>query len=118
MKLSSSETPGQAADRHIREFRQDNGILPADITEPTEEMIEAFKKAWEDADRHGMEGLRTEHGLRAVLELMDDQGLLGGYGREALAWRVGVQTALAHAEPRVGGVPLTIDVANPYGGEA
>lgn len=115
MTFTSNETPDQIADRHIAEFRVNRGLGARDITEPTEEMIGAFKRAWEDADRDGLEGVRVEHGLIAVLELMDEQGLLGGSGREAQAWRAGVQAALAHAQPRpFGGIALTLDVKNPY----
>ena len=39
------------------------------MTEPTDDQIEAFKEAWNDADAEGRVGERVRDGLRAALSM-------------------------------------------------
>lgn len=41
--------------------------------EPTQQMIEAFKAGWHQADMRGLEGRRVELGLLAVLAVLKDE---------------------------------------------
>lgn len=35
-------------------------------------LVNAFKEAWHDADRQGLEGSRTRHGIRAVIAMQKE----------------------------------------------
>lgn len=48
-------------------------LSPDDTIEPTTEQVEAFKSAWHRADLDGRSGERVRDGLRAVLNMTDDE---------------------------------------------